>query len=407
MLSKEELLEAFRQLTSCCYQIWNWKLDPQFNVIESDCPKESIYKRLFLADGRRDAIMELMSKSTIPIVCTATAMFTWIIAFERTEVDEVASIHIKGPFFNSFNDQKSHTTILKPLVLTQTEETSMLSSLRTLPAVTASSIMQFAMMLHYCLNSETILSSEVVVYSSDVPKKNSAGKGLGEQTQGSSKYWDIEEEILHKVRNGEQDFTEVIGRASAFMSGIYESDKKSVEFYKQNIHNLLTLVSRAATQGGLSRKTSMSICADYRRVLNKCMSISEIVALSNDALSDFALRVHTMKKFITCSSQIRICCEYIDTHSEEKLTLDLLAKKVGYTEYHLSRKFGQEMNCSITDYIRQAKVERAKFILVNTKLRIESISEKLGFDSRSYFTFTFRQFTGETPSEYRKNNQLI
>ncbi|MDF2511228.1 MAG: AraC-type DNA-binding protein [Herbinix sp.] len=114
-----------------------------------------------------------------------------------------------------------------------------------------------------------------------------------------------------------------------------------------------------------------------------------------------------MKRSIACSSQIRICCEYIDSHPEDRLTLDLLAEKVGYTEHHLSRKFGLEMSCSITDYINKSKMERAKFMLINTKFSIQIISERLGFDSRSYFSYTFRKFTGETPSDYRKENQLI
>ncbi len=406
MLSKEVLLEAFRQLTDCCYQIWNWKLDTEWNVVESDCPKEAWYKELFFADGRDEAVMEQMGKSPMPVVSTVSGIFSWIIAFERTG-DTISGIHIKGPFFNGFNDQKSYPDIVKPLSLTQAEETAMASSLRTLPMLTSSSIMQLAVMLHYSLNNEKILISDIGIYNSETYNKRDPEKVLFDQFHGLGRYWDIEEEILHKVRSGELDYGEVIGRATVLMSGIYENDKKSIEFYKQNIHNLLTLVSRAATQGGLSRKTSMSICADYRRKLNKCPSMSAMVALSNEALEDFTLRVHTMKRSMACSSQIRICCEYIDSHPEDKLTLELLAKKAGYTEHHLSRKFGQEMNCSITDYINKSKIERAKFMLLNTNLSVQGISEKLGFDSRSYFTYTFRRFTGETPSDYRKENQLI
>ena len=35
----------------------------------------------------------------------------------------------------------------------------------------------------------------------------------------------------------------------------------------------------------------------------------------------------------------------------------MLADKAGYTSYHLSRKFKQEMKCSIIDYIQLSKLE--------------------------------------------------
>ncbi|WP_440194733.1 hypothetical protein [Anaerocolumna jejuensis] len=58
MLGKEERLKAFLQLTNFCYNIWKWKYDIQFNVIESNCPHESLFDSLFLADGRRKTVEE-------------------------------------------------------------------------------------------------------------------------------------------------------------------------------------------------------------------------------------------------------------------------------------------------------------------------------------------------------------
>jgi AraC-like DNA-binding protein len=406
MLEKEERLEAFRQLTGCCYSIWNWKYDRQFNVIKSDCPHESIFTSLFLTDGRRETIDEHIRKCYTPIICTTSALISWIVAFEKSE-ESITAIYIKGPFYKGYNDERSYADILKALCLDQSSEATMRSSLQTLPMLTSSSIIQFAMMLHYCLNGESISVSEILSFSAREPKQKKPGKVLTDQFEGSNRYPNVEQEILNKVRNGDLNYRDVIEQASMLMKGAYDGDRKTVDFYRQHIHTLLTLVSRAAVEGGLPRKTSFSLCADYRRMLNNRSSINAIKELSDDMLSDYIQRVHEMKKTSSCSSPIRACCAYIDTHPGENLTLGFLAKKVGYSEYHLSRKFEQEVGCSITAYICNTRIEKAKYMLTSTKSSIERISEDLGFGSRSYFTYTFRKSTGETPSNYRSTKSTI
>ncbi|RKL64893.1 hypothetical protein CR203_23870 [Salipaludibacillus neizhouensis] len=406
MLGKNEILDAFRQLTGSCYEIWNWKYDFRFNVIESDCPNESLFNSLFFANGRRAAIEEYMSKSTLPIVFTSSTMLSWIVAFEPSSVG-INAIYVKGPFFSGYNDPKSYSDIIDAIELTADTEEIMLASLKKLPMLTSSSIMQFALMLHYCLTGKTITVDHVSSLSSISKKKKSTFKVMIDQFEGESGYWNIEHELLDRVRNGDLDVIKVVNRATPLMSGIFDGDKKSVGFYKQKIHILLTLVSRAAAEGGMSRKLAFSLCADYRRLLNKCSSMSEVNALSDEILLDYVHRVRESKRVASCSSQIRECCEYINLNLEEKLALGFLAKKVGYSEHHLSRKFNQEMGCSITDYIQNERLEKAKYLLTTTNTNIEEISLDLGFGSRSYFTSIFRISTGETPSEYRKKKTVI
>lgn len=406
MLTKGDLLEAFKQLTDCCYHIWNWKFDIDFNVIESDCPHEHLYKSLLLENGRKEAIEEHMSQGTLPIICSIPPMLSWVIVFEKNE-DDISTIYMKGPFFNGYNDYKSYESILKSFQLTQDEHNVMLKSLKKLPMITSSTVMQIAIMLHYAVNSERLLVTEVAMYTSEVVGKKYRGKILVDQFQNTATSWDVEQELLDKIRRGDENIGEVMTRATTMLSGIYHGDKKSLEFFRQNIHLLITLVSRAAVEGGMPRKSSFSLCADYRRILNKCKSVGDMENLSNDMLIDYVKRVKRMKEYANCSKHIRLCCEYIDTHTEEKISLVYMAERVGYTEYHLSRKFRQEVGCSIIDYIQKSKIQHAKYLLLNTKNTIEEISSSLGFSSPSYFSGIFKKHIGESPSNYRNNHGII
>lgn len=406
MLGKEERIEAFIQLTGCCYTIWNWKYDNHLKLIESNCPNELLFDNLFQSEYLHKIIEEHIHKCYSPIIYTTSAILSWVIAFEWSN-ESVTAIYVKGPIFKGYNDEKSYSDILESIKYDKESEEIVRSSLKTLPMLTSSSIIQLALMLHYCLNEETITTSDVLTYNAKEIKHNTLGKVLLDQFEGTSGYWNVEQELLEKVRNGDLNYRDIIGKASILSNWNYDGDKINLDYYRQHIHILLTLVSRAAVEGGLPRKTSFSLCSEYRRNLNKCSSISKLTELSDGMLSDYIQRVYDMKKLSSCSSPIRMCCAYIDTHPGEKLSLEFLARKVAYSVFHLSRKFEREVGISITDYICNKRIERAKYMLTSSDLSIEKISEELGFGSRSYFTYVFNKNIGETPSAYRKNRSTI
>ncbi len=188
---------------------------------------------------------------------------------------------------------------------------------------------------------------------------------------------------------------------------VYHPDKDSIKDYRQNIMVLLTLVSRAAVDGGLPQKISFSLCTEYRKKVEQCNNANDLLTLNHDMVMDYVERVHKIRQTPRSSTSIRQCCEYIKSHMDEHLNLQTLAQMTGYTETHLSRKFKREMGCSIVQYIQNTKIEKAKYLLVNTHENVDSISSQLNFNTRSYFTQVFRQCTGITPSEYRKKYSIV
>ena len=87
--------------------------------------------------------------------------------------------------------------------------------------------------------------------------------------------------------------------------------------------------------------------------------------------------------------------------------MQMIADRLNYTRYYLSRKFQKEMGISINDYIRNRKVEEAKLLLSSTSQSVLEISNILNFCSRSHFTDSFRKVTGLSPSRYREEEQRL
>ena len=107
------------------------------------------------------------------------------------------------------------------------------------------------------------------------------------------------------------------------------------------------------------------------------------------------------------SPQIQSCQEYIELYAEKPLYLATLAKRVGYSEYYLSRKFKKETGMSISNYIKYVRVERSKLMLAGAGVTIAQIADTLHFASSSHFAESFKKITGMTPQQYRTENQQL
>ena len=106
------------------------------------------------------------------------------------------------------------------------------------------------------------------------------------------------------------------------------------------------------------------------------------------------------------SAQIQRCCDYIEMHLGQKIRASDLAILVGYTEYYLTHKFKAEVGVSVNDYVKFAKVERAKILLKSTDLTVQDISDQLSFGTRNYFSRVFQDVAGCTPVQYREERSL-
>ena len=92
----------------------------------------------------------------------------------------------------------------------------------------------------------------------------------------------------------------------------------------------------------------------------------------------------------------------IKSGDDEALALAKLARKLGYSEFYMSRKFKEISGMSFKDYLRARKLAFALKDIRDTKKGILEIALDYGFSSHEAFTRSFRELYGISPSEYRK-----
>lgn len=94
--------------------------------------------------------------------------------------------------------------------------------------------------------------------------------------------------------------------------------------------------------------------------------------------------------------------KYMDLYYDHELTLEILAETFHGSPFHLQRMFKRVTGSSPIEYLQSIRMERAKQLLIETKLSIIAVSDKIGIPNSSYFATVFKKNTGCTPSEYRR-----
>jgi LacI family transcriptional regulator len=86
----------------------------------------------------------------------------------------------------------------------------------------------------------------------------------------------------------------------------------------------------------------------------------------------------------------------------EPISMTDLLEGVPVSKRQMERRFQQNFGRSMFDILRETRCQRARELLANSHLKIIEIAEAAGFTSLANFNRTFREFSGQSPSDWRK-----
>ncbi len=104
----------------------------------------------------------------------------------------------------------------------------------------------------------------------------------------------------------------------------------------------------------------------------------------------------------TTIERLQLVFDYVDSHYDEALTLDLMADMCGMSYSYFSRFFKKAMNRNFSDYVNFVRVSKAEELLTSTDLSITEVGSKTGFSTTSYFIEQFKSFKDMTPRKFRE-----
>ena len=91
-----------------------------------------------------------------------------------------------------------------------------------------------------------------------------------------------------------------------------------------------------------------------------------------------------------------------DNLSNEKLNLNLITTEMGISRATLYHKMIKVTGMGLNDYINQIRIDKAVEYLLYSDLTIKEISQEVGFAYPRYFSTSFRNKKGITPSQFKE-----
>lgn len=235
----------------------------------------------------------------------------------------------------------------------------------------------------------------------------------------------LQEWYIHETRNSEEERThrpqnEEISFYQAVSSGDIDAVRQNCEqkrftesegvgiLSRNPVTNLkyhfvitAALITRLCVEAGMEMEQAFRLSDFYILKLDPLHTIQEVSSLHDRMVLDFTGKMRLLQKNAGTSKPVTACIEYIYSNIKERITIEDLAAHTGLSTSYLSRLFKEEVGISISDYIREKKVEKAQNLLKFCDYSLIEIASYLSFSSQSHFIQIFKKFVGMTPKKYR------
>jgi two-component system response regulator YesN len=104
---------------------------------------------------------------------------------------------------------------------------------------------------------------------------------------------------------------------------------------------------------------------------------------------------------------IDIALQYMRSRYHEDISLEKVASVVFLTPVYFSQLFKQKTGQGFKEYMIQLRLERAKQLLLDPRLKLVDIAERIGYQDVKHFTQVFRKKYAQTPTEYRLQQEPL
>jgi two-component system response regulator YesN len=164
---------------------------------------------------------------------------------------------------------------------------------------------------------------------------------------------------------------------------------------------LMALLSRAAADGGADLEHVLSLNQAFLLESDNLRSADDLIAWLTKVIVNYSRLVFDVAG-IERKDVIYKAINFIKRNLHMKISLQDVARHVGFSYTHFSKVFKDEMGMPFNVYLNKFRVERSKALLLSDRLSIQEVCDAVGYADQSYFVKVFKKYTGVTPGNYRK-----
>lgn len=148
---------------------------------------------------------------------------------------------------------------------------------------------------------------------------------------------------------------------------------------------------------------------DIDGIMDDFEAIERMMLFSENRVKIMSVFYSLIDKLIekdTLCGAIAPAVRYIKkNYREQNITVGLLAGECNLSEVYLRKLFVKHLKTTPKQYLQSIRLQRAKQLLSEGRVKISDVSEQCGFQSSYNFSRFFKENTGLSPSEYAVQNK--
>lgn len=400
-ITVEEKLNLLAGQLHAAIGVGTWAFGEDGQLFYSTSSNQEEFLAFFKMSGCFSFAREKEDGWKIPVVLSDSIGLIWVAEHAMVSANKYLMLVVIGPFFMSSTSLKRIEEELRKKESSVYIRRQMMRVLSDVPVTGSNMLNQYAAMLHFMISGE-YLDKKKIVYQKEEQQEIQEIQTQNSNTASDRR--DYNEKLLLKaVREGNSKILESLEADMGMENGLISRSGDSLRDGKNTVLIFEALCCREAIAGGIPGQTARRMEDEFLSAIEKCSTITDLINVHLSIYGQWIDTVHQYKRNGEISNTILDACDYIKANIINELTVEKIAADMGYTTYYFTKKFNREMGIRITDYIKQAKVEYARILLLTTKKTIQEISDLLHFSTRSYFSKVFQEYTGETPATFREN----
>lgn len=225
------------------------------------------------------------------------------------------------------------------------------------------------------------------------------------ESESDALHMPLEEEysFYQAVKNGDMTFVRANCEQDVFTNseGMGILSKNPLTNIKYHFVITVAMITRYCVEGGMELEQAYRLSDFYILKMDSCTSVQSVADLHNNMALDFTGKMLLLQKNSIISKSIILSTNYIYNHLHERITIKDLAEYTKLSESYLSKLFKKDLGISVSDYIREKKIEKAENLLRYSDFTFIEIANYLAFSSQSHFIQIFEKHVGLTPKKYR------
>lgn len=178
-----------------------------------------------------------------------------------------------------------------------------------------------------------------------------------------------------------------------------------LEELKQFLVDMFSMLSRKFMKMSMELWQEVKVYMDYQQI----MAVGDKKAVKQICLEMLGKINQIMKchQNQVTRSVVDRAMQYMKEHYNEELSLEMLADQYYLNPTYFSRIFRQYTGETFTDYLLELRMTKAQGLLLLGKYKIYEVSQMVGYKSDKYFCRAFKQYTKLSPTEYCRNKNLL